>query len=129
MNRGVPGHEAEVSNRDANRQELEDAIKVATAQKARTEAKTREQPPSRSEYGTEEELEEAHDVFDALMAGSREELLADRLRHFVALGAGARVACLLNVDAGKALARFHLERSGHPENCPCNPCRDARRLR
>jgi hypothetical protein len=75
------------------------------------------------------ELEEAHDLLDALGAGDRGQTVADRLRDFIERAAGQRVAATLNPEFGKALARFHLEHSGHSDMCSCNPCRQARQLR
>ena len=75
------------------------------------------------------EIEEAHKILDTLMSGSRNEPLEDRLRQFLTKAAGDRVACLVNTNVGRTLATYHLKHSGHPENCPCNPCRDARRLK
>lgn len=75
------------------------------------------------------EFNDAHVVLDALGAGDRHQPLADRIRAFIGHAAGERAAAALNPDFGAALARYHLERSGHPEACPCNPCRQARLIR
>ena len=75
------------------------------------------------------EIGDAHDILDALAAGQREDSLAERLRSFLTLAAGDRVARIVDPAVGKALSSYHLSHSGHPTECPCNPCRDARRLR
>jgi hypothetical protein len=74
-------------------------------------------------------LDGAHVVLDALGAGSRDETVAERLRGFVTRAAGERAAAALDPDFGTALARYHLQHSGHPDGCPCNPCRQARVMR
>lgn len=76
----------------------------------------------------EDELAESHAIMDALMAGTPQMALPDRLRDLVAQGAGEIASRRLNLHLGRALARAWRDKQGHAETCPCSPCREAKAL-